>query len=55
MISPNLMEVRVIIAKLCSETDEHMCRRAITDLRVRLQKVVRQYSTRASTNFFKNL
>lgn len=42
MISRNFLEVRAVIAQLCSETDEHMSPRAITDLRVRLQELVRQ-------------
>lgn len=42
MISRNFMEVRAVISQLCSETDERMWRRAITDKRVRLQEVFRQ-------------
>lgn len=38
----NVMEMRAVIIKLCNDTDEDMCRRVITNMRVRLQEVVRQ-------------
>jgi hypothetical protein len=36
------VEMRAVIILLCSETGEDMCRRVITDVRVRIQEAVRQ-------------
>jgi hypothetical protein len=42
MKSRNVVEMRAMIIQLCDEAEGDMCRRIITDMRVRIQEAFRQ-------------